>query len=65
MKSRKFPTLANAKSYLEERGKVEFHGAIGQNPEYFVYTLTVGSVVWMIDIYEDGLLVVTGQRYKE
>jgi hypothetical protein len=63
MKSKQFPSMEAAKAYMEERGKVEYHGVIGNN-EYYVYTLTIGSRVWMIDIYADGKLVVTGDRYK-
>jgi hypothetical protein len=64
MKSKQFPTFEEAKEYLNSSGgEVKYHGVIGNN-EYYVYTLTIGAIVWMIDIYADGRLVVTGDRNK-
>jgi hypothetical protein len=63
MKSKQFPNLTDAVSYMEERGKVQYHGVIGYN-EYYVYTLTIGVRVFHVNVYEDGRLVVTHERYK-
>ncbi|MDB5054922.1 MAG: hypothetical protein JWM44_2972 [Bacilli bacterium] len=63
MKSRKFPTFDEAKAYLESRGKLEFFGKVGDRDQCYVYTLTVGVKVYLIFVWNDGLLEVTHERY--
>lgn len=57
MQTRKFPTFEEAKAYLEERGRLEFFGTIGWNPQYFVYNLYLhDGRTFHINVYEDGLV---------
>jgi hypothetical protein len=64
MKSRKFPSFNEAKEYLNSSGgEVKYHGVIGYN-EYYCYTLTIGAIVYHVDIYPDGRLEVNHTRYK-
>jgi hypothetical protein len=47
-------TFEEAKAYMEERGKLEFFGRIGENATCFVYTLTTSWKTYRVFIYDDG-----------
>jgi hypothetical protein len=64
MKSKQFPSLEEAKSYMMKRGELKFFGTEGRNPEKLCYTLTIGIKVYHIFMHEDGLLEVYHERYK-
>ena len=58
-KSRKFPTIEKAITYLEERGKLEYFGRAGQNYEYCVYKFTHKyGMVYHLSVYDDGTVVI-------
>lgn len=61
MHSKKFDTEKEAEDYMYNAGKVKYYGREGN---YYIYTLTIGSVVYQIKIYDDGLLEVFNVRYE-
>jgi hypothetical protein len=63
MKSKQFPSLEEAKEYMKSRGKVTYWGREGTDAKTYVYSLTIGVMVYDILLHEDGLLEVTGERY--
>jgi hypothetical protein len=63
MKSKQFPTLAAAEAYLQSRGKLEYGGREGTDAKTLVYSLTVGGLVYVLLVSEDGLVRVMGERY--
>jgi len=63
MKSRKFPTYDEAKAYLESVGKLQFFGRVGNNAEIYVYTLTIGAKEYHLNVYADGKVELTLERY--
>jgi hypothetical protein len=62
-KSRKFTTMAEARDYLTERGKLEYFGRDGIDAKTYVYTLTIGVRVYHILLRDDGFVTVTHERY--
>lgn len=55
MQSKKFPSFDTARAYLEERGRLEFFGRIGDRAEIFVYNLhTHDGRLFRLFVYEDG-----------
>jgi hypothetical protein len=64
MKSKQFPSLEEAKSYMKSRGKVTYWGREGTDAKTYVYSLTIGHIVYHILLESDGYLRVTDQRYK-
>lgn len=58
-KRKQFPTYEEAIKYLEERGRLEFHGRDGREYEYCVYTFYHhDGRKFYVDVYNNGLMVV-------
>ena len=64
MKSKQFPSLEEAQAHMKERGDLKYFGREGTDAKTYVYTLTVGMIVYGILLESDGYLRVTDQRYK-
>lgn len=58
MRKRKFESFESAKSYLEERGELEYFGRIGNNAEICLYHYKHKGVVYTLYIYLDGLVTI-------
>lgn len=64
-KSKQFPTIEAAESYLKSCGKLEYGGREGTDAKTYVYSLTIGSRVYVLLVDETGLVRVIGDRRSE
>jgi hypothetical protein len=64
MNSKQFPSMEEAKAYMEERGKLIYWGREGTDAKTYVYTLTIGIRVYHILLHENGNLRVIYERFK-
>ncbi|MCU6797980.1 hypothetical protein OB236_38230 [Paenibacillus sp. WQ 127069] len=63
MKNEKFSSLEEAQSFMEERGKLKYWGREGTDCSDYVYTLTIGIVVYHILLHKNGTLRVMDKTY--
>jgi hypothetical protein len=62
MKSKQFPSLEEAETYLQSSGGVlKLWGTEGKA---YIYTLTIGIKVYHLKVHENGLVEVLYERYK-
>lgn len=64
MQSRKYPSINEAKTHLEEKGTLKFWGRIGAQYEICLYTYTLhDGRKFDLHIYNDGLVEIREDYY--